>query len=53
MVKMISAREMFNMNMEELCNTAHKNDWDMQTLQAWSTFKIAQYLEMFYERRNE
>jgi len=43
MKKMITPREMMDMNMEELCAVAI--DWDMPTLQAWSTFKIAQYLE--------
>jgi len=42
---MISPREMTDMNMEELCAVAIGKGWDMQTLQAWSLFKIAQYLE--------
>ena len=47
----ISAQEMTEMNMEELCIEANKRDWDMDTLQAWSTFKIAQYLEKIaYEK---
>ncbi len=42
---MIPPREMVNMNMEELCAVAINKGWDLQTLQAWSIFKIAQYLE--------
>ena len=38
-------REMLDMNIEELCAMARRNNWDMETLQAWSVFKIAQYLE--------
>lgn len=38
-------QEMINMNIEELCMMATRNNWNMATLQAWSTFKIAQYLE--------
>jgi len=42
---MVSVREMLDMNMEELCNLALNNQWDMEQLQAWSTFKMAQYVE--------
>ena len=46
-----SYREMMDMNMEELCDVAINKGWDMQTLQAWSIFKIAQYLEKIaYEK---
>ena len=34
--KMVSPREMIDMNMEELCEEATSHNWDMQTLQAWS-----------------
>jgi hypothetical protein len=46
-----TTQEMLDMNIEELYNMAHRNNWDMETLQAWSIFKIAQYLEkLAYEK---
>lgn len=33
------------MNMDGLLERARYDDWSMETLQQWSTFKIAQYLE--------
>jgi len=49
---MVSVREMLDMNMEELCNFALNHQWDMEKLQAWSTFKMAQYVEKIaYEKR--
>lgn len=51
---MISTREMMDMSMEDICNTAHKNNWDVGTLEAWSIFKIAQYHERIaYEKGGE
>ena len=44
---------MLDMNMEELCDIAIDEGWDMQTLSAWSIFKLAQYLEKIaYEGRD-
>jgi len=47
----MQAQEMTEMNMEKLGIVAHRRNWDMDTLQAWSIFKIAQYLEKIaYEK---
>ena len=42
---MTSAREMLDMNMEDILNMSDRHNWDLATLEVWSTFKIAQYLE--------
>jgi len=43
--RMFLPAQITEMNMSELCLTAHQRNWDVETMQAWSTFKIAQYLE--------
>ena len=44
-------QEMRDMNMEELCDMVVRDNLTLEAIQAWSIFKIAQYLEKIaYEK---
>ena len=39
------------MTMDEIFDKAMEQDWTLETLQAWTIFKIAQFLEKITQER--